>query len=374
MHRFARFRRLLFCQCALAGQLASAPVPALASPPGEAELLRRAQAQLGRLSLSGVRAELRDVGRQKLAVLAVNDKHNNEAVVALRGATIISYKPHQVEEIAPGGRGSSSKDLLWVSYMSGWDGSEVAPNRPIRGGMPWCTPWFAAHPDPVAGGPQHGFVRGLPFELVDAQVGLGGIKLRLELSHEAWRPLVPSEVWAHPLAFAMTLTVGAELRIDAQTTNLGSSPVTISEALHTYLATPNASQTLVRELDSLRYLDKLTGQQHTRRGTVNFDRAVDAVHLDVPDGFRSVLMPGRAVSLSTIGGNAVVTWNPGRGTDKSRSLPDLDPNQVDSFVCVEPGNIPGVTIPSGESHRLSLALSAHNTPAHWGLTSAANHP
>ena len=63
--------------------------------------------------------------------------------------------------------------LLFMSAKS-----QFAPGKPIRGGIPICYPWFGNR----AGGPSHGFVRSLVWELAETSATPdGAVTLRLHL-------------------------------------------------------------------------------------------------------------------------------------------------------------------------------------------------
>src|SRR5689334_20672014 len=68
-----------------------------------------------------------------------------EAHLYLHGAHLTHYRR----------RGGPS--ILWMSEKSNF-----LPDKPIRGGVPICFPWFGPRPDPQMGRPEspmHGFAR-----------------------------------------------------------------------------------------------------------------------------------------------------------------------------------------------------------------------
>ena len=77
--------------------------------------------------------------------------HNvyGSACIAQKGATLISWIPNGME------------DIIWLSPYS-----SIEDNKPIRGGIPVCFPWFGPnrqHSD----WPLHGFVRDKEWRIIN---------------------------------------------------------------------------------------------------------------------------------------------------------------------------------------------------------------
>ena len=68
-----------------------------------------------------------------LRVLKVSNEAA-EAVIALHGAHVLSYKP------------AGEREVLWLSQES-WHEA----GKPIRGGIPVCWPWFGPAKEPAHG-------------------------------------------------------------------------------------------------------------------------------------------------------------------------------------------------------------------------------
>ena len=64
----------------------------------------------------------------------------SSAKIALQGAHVFEYKKE------------GKSELLWLSSLALFE-----ENKPIRGGIPICWPWFGPHSDSAL--PQHGFAR-----------------------------------------------------------------------------------------------------------------------------------------------------------------------------------------------------------------------
>jgi glucose-6-phosphate 1-epimerase len=64
---------------------------------------------------------------------------DGSAVVALKGAQVLSWIPAHSEEV------------FWLSPMV-----DLAAQKPVRGGIPVCWPWFGVHPNVRLGA--HGYL------------------------------------------------------------------------------------------------------------------------------------------------------------------------------------------------------------------------
>jgi len=98
------------------------------------------------------------------------------ADIYLHGATVTDWTPRGGEPV------------LWVSSAS-----RFTSERPIRGGVPICFPWFgpaAGHPEL----PSHGFARLSDWSLVGAHDDGGDVTLRLRLSD---RDATGASAWPH---------------------------------------------------------------------------------------------------------------------------------------------------------------------------------
>ena len=83
-----------------------------------------------------------------------------KAAVSLFGGHLISFQP------------TGEKDLLWLS-----ENANLSGNKPIRGGIPICWPWFGKAADPA-----HGFVRNQEWTLNQHRENEQGVILSLMLT------------------------------------------------------------------------------------------------------------------------------------------------------------------------------------------------
>src|SRR4051795_3025963 len=86
-----------------------------------------------------------DAGRNGLPCVRVNTDLC-QAEIYLHGSHVTHFHPT-----------SQSKSVLWLSAKSNF-----APDKPIRGGVPICFPWFGPKADDSKA-PAHGFARLMEF-------------------------------------------------------------------------------------------------------------------------------------------------------------------------------------------------------------------
>jgi len=156
-----------------------------------------------------------DTGRGGLPRLSI-DTDTCAAELYLHGAHLCRWQPR-----------SHPHPVLWMSEKSRFEAG-----APIRGGVPVCFPWFGPRAgDPSA--PVHGVARTSLWSLDSAALEPGGpVVVRLSLSIDAR---------AHPsvadaVALSYELRLGRSLAMALTATNPGEAPITIEEALHTYLS------------------------------------------------------------------------------------------------------------------------------------------
>jgi glucose-6-phosphate 1-epimerase len=242
----------------------------------------------------------------------------DEALVALLGAHVVAWR-------------RAGRDMLWCA-TSRLDG------KPLRGGIPVCWPWFAAHPEDAAL-PFHGVARLRPWNVVARTPST----VAMSLAHGS-------------LQARLEVTLGDELSVSLTTRNAGSSAVSMSAALHTYLAVDDIGGVHVSGLDRTTYIDKLDGDaRKMQQGDLAIDREVDRIYgagqARLVEGARSVEVYGAGTSRS------LVVWNP--WIDKAARLADLPGSGFTKFICIETANAwrDQREIVPGASHILKTKIS-----------------
>lgn len=276
------------------------------------------------------------IGQGGLAVARVFAR-TGTAEIYLRGAHVSAWEP------------TDGSPVIWMSEQS-----EYAPGVPLRGGVPVCFPWFAAHPTDATA-PSHGFARLADWHLAEARDAGDDVVLVFVLTDtEATR----ASAWPHPFEARYTVTVGAELSLALQVTNTGSLTVGFEEALHTYLAVADIRQTEVTGLEGAPFTDRLTGPRPAETTPVRFDAETDRIYLNSTAATTVTdAATGRRITVTKQGSASTVVWNP--WIDKAAAMADFGDTEYTGMVCVETCNIRdnAVTLTPGASHEMSVRYS-----------------
>ncbi|PZS74244.1 D-hexose-6-phosphate mutarotase [Stenotrophomonas maltophilia] len=259
------------------------------------------------------------------------------AVISVFGGQLLSFIPE------------GQPDLLWLSPQR----AELP--TPIRGGVPVCWPWFGRQGQD-ADAPAHGLVRTARWELQHAaQNEAGDVELQLA-------PSLPG----HPgLRLQMQLGIGRQLRQQLTTGNTGTSPVTFTQALHSYFRVGDANQVEVEGLDGLQYLDKYEdyAQQRTQQGPWSLRDPRDPGRSDRiytgTDGQYVLRDPvlQRRIEIRSEGSQTLVAWNP--GAEAAANMADVGDGWRD-YVCLEVANAgpEQITLVPGARHQLVQTLAS----------------
>ncbi len=259
------------------------------------------------------------------------------AEIYLHGAQITSWQPAGQEEV------------LFTSRQS-----KFADGKAIRGGIPICFPWFRAKSDnPTA--PAHGFVRTKSWNLDSIAQQDENIVVTLSTESDGQT----RQWWPNEFRLVHRLTIGAQLKLELITTNTGTAPFQIEEALHTYHRIGSIHTARVTGLDGIAYLDNRDNNvQKLQSGEIQLTQATDNAYLD-PAGPLSIsdATLRRRIHIAKQGSGTTIVWNPWQ--DGAAVLPDLGDDEWQQFICVEAGNIlaSSVTVAPGEQHTLTATLS-----------------
>lgn len=256
-----------------------------------------------------------------------------EGEIYLHGAHVTKFQPRGAEA---------------VLYLS--SASLFRADKPIRGGVPICWPWFGAKADDPAA-PMHGFAR-LSEWAVEAtskiDEGTASIVLKLE-SNEATR-----KFWPFDFLCRCTVTVGAALQIALETTNRSSGSFIITEALHSYLHVGDVGHVIVRGLTGASYYDKVANARKIEsRDPLQLSGETDNVYLNSRTAITvQDLVLKRKIVVEKSGSSSTVMWNP--FGEKAKAMADVGPGEWKNFLCVEATNAleNAVTLAPGASHMI----------------------
>jgi D-hexose-6-phosphate mutarotase len=242
-----------------------------------------------------------------------------------------------------------------VTFMSA--AAQYTAGKPIRGGIPICWPWFGPHPTDRSQA-NHGFARNLVWRAGEAeQIGSGATRQVLVLTDdERSRAL-----WNHPFRLECRMSIGEVLDVELVTTNTGTLPFTITEALHTYFRIGDIGAIEVLGLDGTAYADSADGSKRKKQtGAVHFNSEVDRVFLNTETACSIVdTTLRRRIDISKSGSHSTVVWNP--WSQKAGQFADLgsatsDEGSWRQMVCIESANAidNALTLEPGQSHGLAV--------------------
>jgi glucose-6-phosphate 1-epimerase len=250
----------------------------------------------------------------------------------LHGAHITQWQP------------AGQEPVLWMSGSSNF-----AADKPIRGGVPICFPWFGPHPsNPSA--PAHGHARITKWELTAAEASADG-RARLSLATSL-----------SPFQLRFDVEFGPVLRMTLLTTLEPGHETTetFEQALHTYLTVKDVRSISISGLEEAGYLDKVDGGA-VKPATglpIEFRGETDRVYLDtVADCLLADLGYERCIRVRKSGSNSTVIWNP--WISKSARMPDFGDHEWPEMLCIETANVGAaeVKLQPGQSHSLSAEIS-----------------
>ena len=267
------------------------------------------------------------------AVISTNDV---DADLYLQGAHLTHWKPR------------GQRPVLFVSPAS-----LFAPGKAIRGGVPIIFPWFGPRGEGKPG-PPHGFARTTEWALETTRLHTdGSVEITLVLPPDRTTQLFPD----FHLRFRVTL--GAELKMELETRNVGTEPFTYEEALHTYFSISDVQLVSISGLEGTTYIDKTDRFKRKQLGNepIRIAKETDQVHVDTKT--TCVIddpLWKRRIVIEKSGSESTVVWNP--WMEKTRAMSDMTADSWKGMVCVESANAGenAITLLPGASHRLMVVV------------------
>jgi len=254
-----------------------------------------------------------------------------EAHVYLHGAHVLHYQP------------AGQAPVLWYSKKSLFEA-----NKPIRGGIPVCWPWFGAHATDATL-PAHGYARLSEWEPVASSASATATTVTLRLPVSQGRSALAE----------LTVVLGPALEVTLATTNTGDAAMPLSEALHSYFAVSDIRTVSVAGLDQEHYIDTLPAGRPilTQEGPVTFDAETDRIYIDTT---RECVIadPGmhRRIRIGKNGSLSTVVWNP--WIAKAARMPDFGDNEYPEMVCIETANCGpnAISLAPGKTHAMTTRI------------------
>lgn len=224
--------------------------------------------------------------------------------------------------------------VLWVSSQSAWN-----HEKPIRGGVPLCFPWFGPNAED-ASAPIHGWARISEWSVATQDAS----SATLTLQRDGW-------------SLRYIVRVAQELHIELQIQNTSAESRTCSTALHSYFAVGGVKQCSVHGLQGATYVDKMRGgERHTDDGPIEIVGETDRVYFSTSTVEIHDAALGRKLVIEKNGSGATVVWNP--WIAKSAAMPDFGDDEWKEMLCVETANALdcSLTIGAGQTHVMSATI------------------
>lgn len=253
--------------------------------------------------------------------------------VSLYGGHVLSFVPKH-----------DDTDRLWLSPHAFLTGE-----RPIRGGIPVCWPWFSDDHGREKGElPAHGFLRTQVWQLITSEDTAEGTRIELTPS------FTRGDGFEFDCKVRLTIVFGKQLSVSLCTENTGIVPFTFNQALHTYFAVPDIKNVSLEGVSG-QYKDKLENWAvKDTPSPYTFSTETDRIHLEPSDNITIHSDNQPLTAVQSQGHDSVVIWNPWRG---AASMSDMDAFGYLHMVCVETACTKGVTLEPGESHIMTQAVS-----------------
>jgi glucose-6-phosphate 1-epimerase len=263
---------------------------------------------------------------------AIISTDHAEAELWLQGAHLTQWTPR------------GQRPVLFTSSRSLYE-----PGKPIRGGVPLVFPWFGPRGGGLPG-PMHGIARIQNWKFENSRLRDDGA-LELEVSLASDDPA--------PFHLLFRVAIGARLEMELEVRNPAPAALTFEEAMHTYFAVGDIHQATVSGLEGTDYIDKTDNFQrkHQPAEPLRFAKETDQVHLNTAAAC-VIHDPAwnRRIVIEKSGSATTVVWNP--WVDKTRTLPDMAPEDWRGMLCVETANAgeSAVRLAPSASHRMRAAI------------------
>lgn len=254
--------------------------------------------------------------------------------ISLFGAHVLSFVPK-----------SDNVDRLWLSPHAFLNGE-----RPIRGGIPVCWPWFADdHGRDKGELPSHGFLRTQTWQIQSSEDTEEGTRIILTPNFSR------AEGFEYDCLVTYEILVGKQLSVTLRTENTGIVPFTFNAALHTYFSVANIGKTEITGIEG-DYKDKL--EDWAVKLTPDpyvFSGETDRIHqFAAPDVTIKVEDTPRT-RVTSMGHDSIVVWNPWQG---AASIADMDAFGYRHMLCVETSATNGITVEPEHAHSITQIISA----------------
>jgi D-hexose-6-phosphate mutarotase len=233
--------------------------------------------------------------------------------------------------------------------------ASLKQGKSIRGGIPVCWPWFGAHPrEPSFAA--HGIARTAMWDVRQTSINQHGEVQIIFCLQSRQNPQ-----WQHKTLVELKVVMGEALSLTLATTNLGDTPVTIGQALHTYFHVGDVLKVAIKGLEGCAYIDKLSANKahKQQQGSIHIASEVDRIYLD---SGQDVLLEdaslNRTIRIQKQDSQSTIVWNP--WIEKTKALGDMGVDDAYlGMLCIESANADKdvVELAAGSKHELSVCYS-----------------
>jgi glucose-6-phosphate 1-epimerase len=261
------------------------------------------------------------------------------ATIYLQGAHLTAWQP------------AGEAAVIFLSSKT-----DLAPGKPIRGGVPVVFPWFAtdSKKDRVDGhpGPSHGFARIQDWSLDTVEHKGSELRLVLTLGPTAMSRSMGFDAFL----LTMEFVIGKTLTMSMTVKNAGDAPLEFEDAFHTYYKIADIHEVTVHGLEETSFIDKTDDfkVKPAEHQPIKFSKKEDRVYIDTAsDCVIDDVAGRRRIRLHKGGSDTTVVWN------NFASMPDLGEWDWHEYVAVETANAGRniVTLHKGAS----ATLTAHSS-------------
>ncbi|MBU3023057.1 D-hexose-6-phosphate mutarotase [Aestuariibacter sp. A3R04] len=249
--------------------------------------------------------------------------------ISLYGAHVLSFTPK-----------TDNRDRLWLSphaYLNG--------ERPIRGGIPICWPWFADDHGREKGAlPAHGFLRTQVWQIQYAEETPEGTRIVLSPAFSR------GDGFEYDCTVSYEVMVGSALTVSLETRNTGIVPFRFNAALHTYFSVPDIAQVTLEGISG-EYKDKL--ENWAEKPTPNpysINGETDRIHNHAAKTVTINYQQTEFTVVESGGHDSMVVWNPWQG---AASIADMDAFGFKHMMCVETAITNGCPLSPDEKHTVT---------------------
>lgn len=253
--------------------------------------------------------------------------------ISLYGGHVLSYVPKH-----------DDKERLWLSPHAFLNGE-----RPIRGGIPVCWPWFSDDHGKEKGElPSHGFLRTQVWQLKTSEDSDEGTRIVLTPS------FTRGDGFEFDCRVSLIVVFGKQLSVSLETENTGVVPFTFNQALHTYFAVPDINKVTLDGVSG-KYKDKLQNWAvQDTPSPYTFTGETDRIHLEPIEHITINSAKHPLTAVHSQGHDSVVIWNPWRG---AATMSDMDAFGYTHMVCVETACTKGIMLNPKETHRMTQMVT-----------------